>query len=132
MNKIQKIFLILTLSSTSTYAVVSHTPTQLLDMACPTEWKNIDVVIDPASVSWSSAADKNAFLEYQDRYEMHTTKSWSSVDNQYVNDPLTVASECALRKNIVVDNYYNKPIDVATILKARIHITPIIMSLLLD
>ena len=119
------------MSLSTAHAVVSHTPTELLEMACPTEWKNLDVTIDPASVTWGGTADKNAFLEYQDRYEMNTTLSWGSMDNQYVDDPLTVASECALRKNTVVDNYYNKVIDTFTVLKKRINIVPFIMGLLL-
>lgn len=132
MSVIQKLVLVLALSTTSAYAVVSHTPTELVEIACPTEWANIDVVVDPASLNWGGTADKNAFLDYQDSYIMQVTKSWGSMDDQYADDALTVASECALRKNTVVDNYYNKPIDTTTILNVRISIAPLIMGLLLD
>ncbi len=120
------------LSLSSAYATVSHTPAQLVDIACPTEWKNIDVTIDPASVSWSNTADKNAFLDYQDTYVMAITKTWGSTDDRYADDALTVASECALRKNTVVDAYFNKTIDTTTTLRERFNIVPYIFSLLFD
>ena len=120
------------LALSSAYASVNHTPTQLVDLACPNEWKNLDIVIDPASVTWGNTADKEAFHDYQRAYFIAQTKSWGGMDNRYADDALTVASECALRKNIVVDNYFNKPIDITTTLKKRINIVPLIMSLLFD
>ncbi len=113
-------------------ASINHTPTQLVDIACPTEWKNIDVTIDPNSVSWANTTDRNAFLDYQDTYIVDVTKSWGSMNDAYADDALTVASECALRKNIVVDNYFSKPVDITTVLRERINIVPFIMGLLFD
>lgn len=118
--------------SASAYAVVNHTPTQLVDIACPTEWKNLDVVIDPNDLNWANSADSTAFEDYQEAYLMDVTKGWDSLDVRYADDALTVASECALRKNTVVDNYFNKIIDDITVLQARISIAPFIMGLLLD
>jgi len=113
-------------------ASVNYTPTQLVDMAGPTEWKNLDVVINPSALHWENTADKNAFLTYQDAYLMEVTKSWDAMDDQYADDALTVASECVLRKNIVMDDYFNKVIDTFTVLRKRIAVAPFIMGILFD
>lgn len=120
------------LSSALASASVNHTPAQRVDMACPTQWKNLDVVIDPKHLSWSNSTDKNAFLAYQKAYRMDITKTPGAMNDQYANDALTVASECALRKNLAVDNYFNKVIDTETALLKRINILPFIMPLLFD
>ncbi len=115
----------------ASWAIVNHTPSQLVSMACPTEWKNIDVVIHPNDLNWANTTDRNTFLDYQDGYIMfNVTKSWGTRDQRYADDALTVASECALRKNTVVDSYFNKTIDTTTILRARINSVPILMYLL--
>ena len=90
-----------------------ETATQVLDRACPEASKNLDEVIQANTLTpnWSSASDKADFIDYLRHYIIQETKEYSPHHPLYADDWLTVASECILRKNKVIDDYFNKNID---------------------
>ncbi len=119
------------LTPVSSQAQTPFTVAQAYDAACPEQWKLLNVEIKPADFTttpWANAADRAAFKEYWQRYIIHSTLDTTQFD-ALADDPVTVASECALRRDKVVDNYFAKAIDTVTTWARKVNIIPIIMML---
>ena len=122
------------LAPLTTEARTAWTAAQAYNAACPEQWKLLNTTIDPAAFSttpWSNAADRAAFREYWRRYLFKSSLNISNFD-AIADDPITVASECALRRDRIVDNYFGKVIDTVTAWYNKINLTAIIMMLLGD
>lgn len=132
-NAVRKRWLgILLLTSLSAQAATPLTVTQAVLAACPDRWQAFDTLIDPGDVPadfWGSTADRNAFLDYRQRYLFDVTTT-STSPSVLAGDALTVASECALRRNKAVDQHFSKTIDT-TVWGKRLNLSPILQMLLL-
>ncbi len=106
---------------------------ELVDDACPTQWKNLDIIIDPTiSNHWqSNASDEADFVGFLRQYLFSTTLDTSNFEAN-ADDAITVASECLLRKNMALDAYFNKTIDTTTKLASRAGILTVLFNYILN